>query len=159
MTFPAQVVVEALHAFGYVQVRVNANSTTPPPTVLGRIVAVGEFNLEDKTLDHMAYNADGTSQNSFIHLIEKAGPKVEVTIDEVQDLDALTFDGHVVDVDFVQVFPQNPTKGRRLLMAKAFIKVTKETPETDKPSTWKLMIESYNDPGSPTFTYDPNYTV
>jgi hypothetical protein len=107
----------------------------------------------------MAYNADGTSQVAAIFQNKVASGKVEVTLDQIQDIDASSLFGFQTDVDLTQAYPKNSSKGWRVLYAKALVEPLDLTPQFDKPSTLKVRITPYNDPGTAPYTFDDDYDL
>jgi hypothetical protein len=159
MAFPAQVVDVTKVGSGHVRCRLNSNSTSPAPTVVGRVASVDKIDFTQGKFEHMAYNADGTAQIAAVFQNKVASGIVELTLDEVADVDATTIFGFKTDVDLVQAFPKNSSKGWRVLYPKAFVEPLDLNPAFDKETTLKIRITPYNDPGTAPYTFDNNYTL
>jgi hypothetical protein len=126
---------------------------------VGRVASVDKIDFTQGTYEHMAYNADGTSQVAAIFQNKVASGKVEVTLDQIQDIDASSLFGFQTDVDLTQAYPKNSSKGWRVLYAKALVEPLDLTPQFDKPSTLKVRITPYNDPGTAPYTFDDDYDL
>jgi hypothetical protein len=159
MAFPSQTVDTTKIGSGHVRLRLNSNSTNPVPTVVARVASVDKIDFAQGTYEHMAYNADGTSQVAAIFQNKAASGKVELTLDQVQDVDASTLFGFKTDVDLTQAFPKNSSKGWRVLYPKALVEPVDLVPSFDKPTTLKIRITPYNDPGTAAYSFNDDYTL
>ena len=159
MAFPAQTVDTAKIASGHVRLRLNANRTSPPPDVIGRVAAVDKLDFTPGTYEHLAYNADGTAQVAAIFQHRAASGKVELTLDQLQDVDATALFGYQTDVDLSQAYPQHSSKGWRVLYPKALVEPLDLTPNFTAPTTLHIRITPYNDPGTPAYVFDDDYDL
>ncbi len=145
-------------ARGHVRLRLNSNSSNPVPTVVSRVASVDKIDMAEGDYEHVGWNQDGTSQIAAVFETKQPTGIVELTLDQIQDLDATTIFGNKTDLDLCQAYPDG-TLGWRLYYPKARVVPVDMTPSFDKPTTQKVKIIPYNDPGTAPWQFDPAYSA
>jgi hypothetical protein len=160
MAFPAQTITAAKVATSHVRMRINsADACVRHHVVVGPVRDVTDIATGMTLLEHKGHNADGTAQVAYIFELEKASGKVRVTLDEVYDLDGVTWDGEQIDVDLTGVYQAASTKGWRFLAPKAYVNIVSFKPNIGSPSQTVVEIIPYNSPDTPAWSFNDDYTV
>lgn len=146
---------------GYLALTVNSVSASVAPW---KIVGVDEIDVGGEIYEHLGANTGGTTQIAAIFETKEPVNRLVLTVDEVPDIDATTYQGAQVDVWLFQAFPKSSgsNTGWELKAAKAWIRYMAVTPsagpEFNRPTTVKIEITPYNDPGTATTTFSNTAT-
>lgn len=147
MVFAAETVTVAAHGLGPIQLFTGAT-----PLLVGRVVS---FSIE--LGDGTWHEIRGGSPDQVVDLFEASAPSgnIQVTMDEVQDIDAATLVGKRANVVLQQELPLASAKKWTYTAATAVIKpgtmAGDRTGTTDTTQTFTIM--PYAAVGSPTYVF------
>ena len=136
MAFAAETVTTAKHGLGPLQLKYGTT-----PTLLGRVIS---FSIEFG--DGTWHEIRGGSPDQVVDLFEasKATGNIQVTIDEIVDLDATTIVGKQVTITLEQEFPTaGASASWKMSAATAVVKAGTmagdRTGTTDSTQTFTIM--------------------
>ena len=150
MAFAAETVTIGAHGLGPIQLFTGAT-----PLLVGRVVS---FSIEFG--DGTWHEIRGGSPDQIVNLFEasKATGNIQVTMDEVQDVDVATLVGKQANVVLQQELPLASDKKWKMTAATAVIKAGTmagdRTGTTDTTQTFTIM--PYAAVGSDPWTFDHN---
>lgn len=162
MAFPAQTLTTTKVATGHLVLRINDNSVSTgagAPVEIGRIIDITDVATGKTFYQHKGYNSDGTKQNVALFATEAGSGAYRVTLDEVKDIDGVTWDGEQVDVAIKQQFTKATTTAWRLKAAKAVIDIVSFKGNMDTPTTLVVEITPYNSTGTAAWDFDDAFSV
>jgi hypothetical protein len=162
MAYPVQAITEEKVATGHLIFSINDNSVSTGAgirVVIGRVTEVADIDTGQTLYEHKGYNADGTKQTVRLFPTEAGSGKFRVTLDEIHDIDGVTWDGEQVDVAIRQAFNKDTDLAWRMLAATAYIDIKSLKPNQDTPSTIVLEVTPYAAPGTDAWAFDAAFSV